>query len=537
MSLLSGIAATAPGASSALTISYSGLIAAASISDAYWSVSANWSAVRVIYADATDNQRKVMVFTADAAVANFVPSLTARANTWALHSVVLDDFDGGTYSIPRSAIASASGYDMLVSAGDTHTSLLLHFNSTLDSSSNALVTSLGSANSNIQTTVAKFGGALVTDSVAVNATSALDQAAGDFTIDCWFRFNSLGAYNPIYSYPSNSSGRFGTQVLLNNTGDKLIYFAMSNTGSPWDIFSAAPGSTSISANTWYHFAFVRHGSNFSGYINGVLDFSGTSSATLPDTSAVPLRVGVGADNFEHLNGYIDEFRYSNTARWTSAFTPPTSAYTPDANTMLLMHFDLPIDVDSSSNDLAVTLHGVAYNQSATSKFNKALSSGYASVAANAALDQSGGDFTYDCWFNLNNAAANQAIYSYQGNLSGRYGTGVLVLGAKMAYYAGSASGSAFDIAAATPGTTTIASNTWYHFAFVRNGSNFSGYINGVLDFTTTSSAALVNTTTLPLQVGEWADNSVHLNGFIDEFRFSKGIARWTAPFTPPTAAY
>jgi hypothetical protein len=30
---------------------------------------------------------------------------------------------------------------------------------------------------------------------------------------------------------------------------------------------------------------------------------------------------------------------------------------------------------------------------------------------------------------------------------------------------------------------------------------------------------------------------VDFNGWLDEFRISKGIARWTSNFTPPTAPY
>ena len=42
------------------------------------------------------------------------------------------------------------------------------------------------------------------------------------------------------------------------------------------------------------------------------------------------------------------------------------------------------------------------------------------------------------------------------------------------------------------------------------------------------------------EVGQYADfddNLASWNGWIDELRVSKGIARWTADFTPPTAAY
>ena len=38
-----------------------------------------------------------------------------------------------------------------------------------------------------------------------------------------------------------------------------------------------------------------------------------------------------------LNGYLDEIRVSNTARYTSTFTPSTTAFESDANTKLLIH--------------------------------------------------------------------------------------------------------------------------------------------------------------------------------------------------------
>lgn len=56
-------------------------------------------------------------------------------------------------------------------------------------------------------------------------------------------------------------------------------------------------------------------------------------------------------------------------------------------------------------------------------------------------------------------------------------------------------------------------------------------------------AANVNGVTVnnPAQVetiGRWGDrNEYYYNGRIDEFRFSKGTARWTANFTPPNVAY
>jgi hypothetical protein len=41
----------------------------------------------------------------------------------------------------------------------------------------------------------------------------------------------------------------------------------------------------------------------------------------------------------------------------------------------------------------------------------------------------------------------------------------------------------------------------------------------------------------PVQIGAYATNYDYSNGWFDEFRVSKGIARWTSNFTPPTAPY
>lgn len=47
----------------------------------------------------------------------------------------------------------------------------------------------------------------------------------------------------------------------------------------------------------------------------------------------------GSNTVINFNGYIDEVRISNTARYSSNFTPTTGAFTTDANTISLQHFD------------------------------------------------------------------------------------------------------------------------------------------------------------------------------------------------------
>jgi hypothetical protein len=84
---------------------------------------------------------------------------------------------------------------------------------------------------------------------------------------------------------------------------------------------------------------------------------------------------------------------------------------------------------------------------------------------------------------------------------------------------------------------------WYHIAVVRNGSSIRLFINGVSQ--TVVEVTPIGTSDLTfsgsdekLTIGRNGNSdSNYLNGWIDEFRFSKGIARWTSNFTPSTVAY
>jgi hypothetical protein len=84
-------------------------------------------------------------------------------------------------------------------------------------------------------------------------------------------------------------------------------------------------------------------------------------------------------------------------------------------------------------------------------------------------------------------------------------------------------------------SSTQSTGAWYHVAAVRSGSTVILYINGTSVATTTNSTAFGSTA---LAVGGYDPISVEraFNGYIDDLRITKGIARYTSNFTPPTAA-
>jgi len=70
----------------------------------------------------------------------------------------------------------------------------------------------------------------------------------------------------------------------------------------------------------------------------------------------------------------------------------------------------------------------------------------------------------------------------------------------------------------------------------RTGNTMKLFINGTMEASDTLNNALRDTGT-KLWLGQYGADRFYFNGSIDEFRVSKGIARWTADFTPYSVAY
>ena len=80
-------------------------------------------------------------------------------------------------------------------------------------------------------------------------------------------------------------------------------------------------------------------------------------------------------------------------------------------------------------------------------------------------------------------------------------------------------------------------NTWYHIAVVRSGNSGYIFIDGVDQSASLDGWLSFSSFQADLDIGYQEDGSWYLNGWMDEFRISKGVARWTANFTPPTKEY
>lgn len=83
----------------------------------------------------------------------------------------------------------------------------------------------------------------------------------------------------------------------------------------------------------------------------------------------------------------------------------------------------------------------------------------------------------------------------------------------------------------------VSLDTWYYFAVVRNGSSWSAYLDGVELGSPTSTTATLSGA-VEFTIGfNGSIVGAGVNGYLDEVRVTNGVARYTAPFTPPTAAF
>ena len=191
------------------------------------------------------------------------------------------------------------------------------------------------ADAQLSTAQAKFGPSSLLldgtgDFVQSTATSVVQN---DFTIeffayatnfaqDAYLWDNSLS--NQGFAFSVTSAGQL--RLIQNNT-------ILAQTSSP-----------SLNNNQWNHFALVQNGSLLNLYINGTSKLQyATGGDSYPGQS---YKIGTNEGETQFFNGYIDEFRSSNIARYTTTFTPPTSAFTADGNTISLLHFD---GVNGSTN--------------------------------------------------------------------------------------------------------------------------------------------------------------------------------------------
>ncbi len=150
---------------------------------------------------------------------------------------------------------------------------------------------------------------------------------GNITVEAWvYKTAAAVSQQSIVSKWDNSAlNRRAYNLTLDSNSLPIFYVSPDGTSS---VASRVTSSIALPLNSWVHLAGVYDGSKLYIFVNGVLQGSNNYSGGI---SNQPADFFIGAAvQFEgvtaYFDGKIDEVRVSNTARWTSGFTPPASVY-------------------------------------------------------------------------------------------------------------------------------------------------------------------------------------------------------------------
>jgi hypothetical protein len=214
------------------------------------------------------------------------------------------------------------------------------------------------------------------------------------------------------------------------------------------------------------------------------------------------------------------------------------------NVSLLLHGDgangSTTITDSSQTQRMVTAVGNAQISTAQSRFGGASiafdgSGDRLTLASGSDWNFSNGPHTFECWFRLNTlpntgnnlrlamAGPNDSLSSFVFLLI--TSTGIVAAGVPSYLATGLAHPS------------TVITNTWYHYACVLNGASSAMYLDGAGAFGAMTMPTSSNTNQLFIGFDTVGTVNFNLNGYIDDLRITKGIARYTASFTPPTTPF
>lgn len=395
-----------------------------------------------------------------------------------------------------------------------------------------------------------------TDYLSTPDTATLELGSGNFTIEGWVYLNSLPAasgyyaivgkwVNTAYSYICN---------MVNTAGVMQLNFSYTTNGST---------STSITVNApivardWQHVAFVRNGSSFKIFLNGIeVTSSATISGTLYDGTAA-LNIGRNGDATQYLPGYISNLRICKAAVYTANFTPSTTSLTTtsqSASSCVLLTCQNNRFLDSASS-LTITANGTPSVQ-AFGPFAPALQwtptvaggSGYFDgttdylgiTTASSNYYSALGDWTWEAWvypLSFNGPQYSCPIMASSGDsvlLRAMPTTGASTT---LNMYAINAAGSPI---LGAPGTSAgaIRLNQWSHVVFQRRSGQFDMFLNGtrIANDSTQTTQSLKTADTAFLIGGSGAGTSPYWNGYISGVRVQNGTSAYpNTTYTIPTA--
>lgn len=195
------------------------------------------------------------------------------------------------------------------------------------------------------------------DYLQISSTNDFGFGTNDFTVETWVYKTANTGSETILDFRAGTSN--DNAVAIGVTGLTPYVYVLGS--------FRITSSVDITTNQWNHIAYSRSNSTGTLYINGIA--RGSWSDNTNYGTSKPLIIGsVYTGTTSYWDGWLDETRVSKgVARYTQNFAVPSSEFTSDDDTVLLLHYN----VEDSSNvilDDAQVSQDIRFSSGATANF-------------------------------------------------------------------------------------------------------------------------------------------------------------------------
>jgi len=211
---------------------------------------------------------------------------------------------------------------------DANVMLLLSLDNNDTDTSPATIHTVTDTNVTYSTTGMVFGthwAVLTTNAqLSMPDNADFDFSGGTFTVDFHMNLDDLAADYSLYYQDDGAGVADSMSIMVDTNGAVLVRI---NAGGAKQFAGATDFSTAnsvITAGTTYHIEVVESGDNWYIFVDGTLKAYLSDAARAANYTGT---VRLGYDSATYLEGKLDEYRVSNSARHTSDFEVPTEAYT------------------------------------------------------------------------------------------------------------------------------------------------------------------------------------------------------------------
>jgi Concanavalin A-like lectin/glucanases superfamily len=270
-----------------------------------------------------------------------------------------------------------------------------------------------------------------------------------------------------------------------------------------------------------------------GFLDGLNDGSGLDASS-NDITVEDTAKGSDATASEDAPSSND----ASEADATEGGDAPPGCPDPSwANVVLLLRMDLPSSLysDESAARHALTPVGSAQVSAAQSKYGGASvyfdgAGSYLTTPDSPDWNLSTVDFTVETWLYSTSSSYGWVIGQWRENGGADRSFGLYVN-----FPAGKVSFAGVQSNVTLSSTSDVGTaNAWHHVAATRQGDTWRLFVDGALEASANFAAAAFDSSE-PLYIGRYSSSATpqFYTGYVDDLRITKGVARYTAPFTPP----